>query len=115
MELIVATEYQLSRISGQLNTDPKMGKVVKKDQLMSRSYFDRINANTHSCGRVCVENKSKTIKALEAIQLKREQSIEQAEASATIAQSNLASKLLEDLASKAISDAQKGKEGKDGK
>ena len=107
MELIIATEYQLSRLDGQLVTDTKSGRVIKKDQLMTRSYFDRINDNTHSCGRVCVENKSKTIKAQEDILKKRESAIEEKENKATIAQSNLASQLLEGLATKAVEKAKK--------
>ena len=115
MELIIATEYQLARRGGQLITDPKNGgEVIKKDHLMTRSYFDRINDNTHSCGRLCVEDKKKTAKALEDIQFKRELAIELKEQNATVAKSNLASQLMEGLAKQAIADAQKEKEGKDG-
>jgi len=116
MELIIATEYQLARRGGQLITDPKNGgEVIKKDQLMTRSYFDRINDNTHSCGRICIEDKKKTAKAKEDIQFRRELAIELKEKSATVAKSNLASQLMEGLAKQAIADAQKEKEGKNGK
>ena len=113
MELIVATEYQLARLGGKLITDPKNGgKVIRKDQVITKSYFDRINDNTHSCGRLCVKSESKTKKMQDEAIKRRELAIELKESSATIAKSNLASKLLEDLAKSAISEAKGGNDDK---
>jgi len=103
MEYIVATEYQLARQGGQLILDHKQGgKVIQKDQLMSRSYFDRVNKNTYSNGRVCVENKSQTQKAKEHIENKKALAQEMAKQSATLAKGNLAMQLMEDLAKQAV-------------
>ncbi len=113
MEYIVATEYQLARQGGQLILDHKQGgKVINKDQLMSKEYFDRINANTHSCGRVCVENKTKTKEAKEHRENKKALAQEMAKQSATLAKGNLAMQLMEDLAKQAVEkNTEKGAKG----
>ena len=109
MEYVVATEYQLARQGGELILDHKQGgKVINQDMLMSKEYFDRINNNTHSCGRVCVENKAKTKKALDHMEDKKSLQIEMAKQSATMAKGNLAMQLMEDLAKQAV---EKNKEG----
>ncbi len=111
MEYVVATEWQLARQGGQLILDHKQGgKVINKDQLMSKEYFDRINRNTHSCGRVCVENKTKTKEAKEHRENKKALAEEIAKQSATLAKGNLAMQLMEDLAEQAVKKKAKGGE-----
>jgi hypothetical protein len=109
MEYVVATEWQLARQGGQLILDHKQGgKAINKDQLMSKEYFDRVNANTESNGRVCVENKTKTKEALQAIEDKKAKQLELVKQSKTLAKGNLAMDLLSDLAEQALKDKQKG-------
>jgi hypothetical protein len=111
MEYVVATEWQLARQGGQLILDHKQGgKIINKDQLMSKEYFDRINRNTHSCGRVCVENKTKTKEALKHREEKKALQAEMQKQSQTLAKGNLAMQLMEDLAKQAVEKNTKGGE-----
>jgi len=60
METVIANFYQLSRMDGKFNDDPKTARLIMENAKVTMNHLNRINDNCGSCGKLYVIDEDAT-------------------------------------------------------